>query len=139
MATAENDRAGLTERRGFWVLPVAGAVVTQVQIDYAFGLDIDTVHVRIECPFAVEQAGETSVFDPNEWATLGPLVRLHQATIKSGSVRKDGILRLEFTDGTTITCEPHDQYEAFKVSGRLPPVQRRFELIALPGGGLASL
>lgn len=79
-----------------------------------------------------------SGFSTFEALPPGGRIRLHQATVKRGHVRKDGILRLEFTDGTVIVCEPHDQFEAFKVSGSLPRVRQSFKLIALPGGGLAS-
>jgi integrase len=54
-------------------------------------------------------------------ATLGPLLRLHQAVVRGAEARKDGRLRLVFGDATTITVEPDQQYEAFTVSGSLPP------------------
>jgi hypothetical protein len=44
-----------------------------------------------------------------------------------------GSLRLTFTDGSTIRCDPSDDYEAWQVSGGKP----YFLVVCTPGGGVA--
>lgn len=136
----------LVEGRGRWVLPVAGGEVTQVQIDFAFGLVIQTyddrhasVHVRISTPLQYENGDATTTIDPEHTAHLAPLITLHKATVDKGFVVKDGHLVLRFADGRAIFVAPHDQYEAWHVTGHLPPIERKFELIAVPSGGIAKL
>jgi hypothetical protein len=51
---------------------------------------------------------------------------------------KDGHLLFRFDGGRIIRVEPHEQYEAWQVNGHFPPIERRFDLIARPGGGLAA-
>jgi hypothetical protein len=122
------------------VIPIGDGLVTQIRVDYAFGLSIDSwIHVRIESAFTVERGGQVQSFDPAETQTLAPLLRLHQAKVTEALARKDGVLTLTFDDGSTLTVPPDDQYEAFTVNGELPPVRRRFMLAALPGGGLTRM
>jgi hypothetical protein len=70
---------------------------------------------------------------------LGSLLDLHKAVVTSAEVVKDGHLRLDFANGDVLSVAPDDRYEAFEVNGQLPPVERRFSLVALPGGGLARM
>lgn len=146
MTVAPGDVAGeggLEEAPGRWVLPVSGGVVTQVVIDYAFGLTIErrrdhtSVHVRISGQLDYGTIDHIVTVDPEVTATLGPLLTLHSAAVAEGYALKDGHLVLCFGDGRSIRVAPHDHYEAWQVTGRLPPVERKFELIAVPGGGLA--
>ena len=51
--SAPHDDAGLTEVRGKWLLPVGDGKVTQIQVDYAFTLVLESwISVRIETPFS---------------------------------------------------------------------------------------
>jgi len=77
-------------------------------------------------------------YDSETPEVLGPLLRLARATLRSGVARKDGLLTLEFTDGTRLIAPPNERFEAWQATGELPPITSRFQLIALPGGGLAS-
>jgi len=68
---------------------------------------------------------------------LAPLLGLHQATVTSAEIRKDGRLTLAFADGGVLLVLPDERYEAFTVAGSLPPIRRGFNFVAIPGGGLA--
>jgi hypothetical protein len=137
---------GLVSHRGRWVLPMAGGEVTQVQVDHSFGLAIETyadeqasTHVRIHTAFEYEAAGVVHSIDPEHTADLAALVTLHKAVVEEGYAVKDGHLVVRFADGRAIRVAPHEQHESWSVTGRLPPVERRFSLIGLPGSGVALL
>jgi len=123
---------------------MAEGEVTQVLIDHSFGLAIETygeqrasTHVRINTRFEYEESGVVTVIDPEQTADLGSLVGLHKAVIAEAYAIKDGHLVLRFADGRAIRVAPDEQYESWEVSGRLPPVERKFDLIGLPGSGVA--
>ena len=139
-----NASDGLTEGRGRWVLPIRGGEVTQVRIDFAFGLVVETygddpasVSIRISTPFSFERDGRTILIDPERTADLGPLVTLHKAEVQEAHAVKDGHLLLRLADGRAIEVAPHEQYEAWQADGHLPPIERKFSLVAIPSGGLA--
>ncbi len=136
-------RAGLEEGHGRWIFPVVGSEVTQVQIDHALGLLIDgsgqdpRVHVRISSRLEYGSGDDLVSIDPEATMDLAPLLSLHKATLTEAYALKDGHLVLRFGDGRVIKVAPDDQFEAWHVSGQMPPVERRFEIIAVPGGGVA--
>ncbi len=132
-----DTRAGLVEQHTRWLLPVVDGTVTQIRVDYAFTLVIDHYSIRINTPFTFSRGDDHSKHDPEDPGTLAPLLTLHQATLREGVLSKDGVLTLSFRDGTTLTVPPNDQYEAWEATGELPPVTPSFQVIALPGGGLA--
>lgn len=132
------DNAGLTEARGKWVLPVGEGKITQLRIDYAFTFVLDQwIEIRIETPFSYGAEGARHQFEPSDAPGLAPLLGLHQATVTSAEIRKDGRLTVAFADGCALVVLPDEQYEAFTVSGSLPPIRRGFRFVAVPGGGLA--
>ncbi len=142
MTTAD---AGLTEGRGRWVLPISGGEVTQIRIDFAFGLEIESygddqtsLSIRISTPFTFTSDGNAVVIDPERTAELEALVTLHKAEVQEAHVVKDGHLVVRFADGRAIEVAPHEQYEAWQVDGQRPPVERRFSLVAVPSGGVAK-
>lgn len=123
---------------------MAGGEVTQVQVDYAFGLAIETydeqkasTHIRISTRFEYEADGVVTVIDPEHTEQLAPLLALHKAVVAEGYAIKDGHLVVRFVDGRAIRVAPDAQYEVWTVTGQLPPVVRKFNLIGLPGTGVA--
>jgi hypothetical protein len=40
------------------------------------------------------------------------LLDLHEARVHDGYARRDGVLVLNFEDGTVVTVQPHAHYEA---------------------------
>jgi hypothetical protein len=130
-------RAGLVEQHTRWLLPVGDGTVTQIRVDHAFTLVIDHYSIQISTPFTLSRGDDHSQHDPEDPESLAPLLKLHQATLHEGVLRKDGLLTLSFHDGTTLTVPPDERYEAWVAAGELPSVTPRFQVIALPGGGLA--
>jgi hypothetical protein len=134
------DLTGLTDRHGRWVLPLGDGEVTELVVDYSFTLVIDSwISIRINCPFSVTRQGQEQTYDPETPTGLGSLLDLHKSVVKSAEVVKDGHLRLEFPNGDLLSVAPDEHYEAFAVDGQLPPIERRFTLVALPGGGLTRM
>lgn len=135
---AEADGAGLVEASGKWILPVCEGTVTQLRVDYAFTLMLDSwIVIRIESPFTYGPEGGVQRFAPSDAPGLAPLLGLHQATVTSAEIRKDGRLSLAFANGAVLEVLPDERYEAFTVTGTLPPIRRGFNFVAIPGGGLA--
>jgi prepilin-type processing-associated H-X9-DG protein len=134
------DEAGLTEARGKWILPVGDGKITQLRIDYAFTLVLDSwIEIRIETPFTYGVEGDVRQFEPSNAPGLARLLGLHQAIVTSAEIRKDGRLTVAFADGSVLMVPPDEQREAFTVAGSLPPIRRGFTFVAIPGGGLARL
>jgi Family of unknown function (DUF6188) len=135
---AQADDAGLAEARGKWILPIGEGKVTQLRIDYGFTLLLDSwIEIRIETAFTYGLEGGVRRFDPADVSGLAPLLGLHQATVTSAEIRKDGRLTVAFADGAVLEVLPDKRYEAFTVTGSLPSIHRRFNFVAIPGGGLA--
>ena len=137
MSAADEDRSPV-DRGDRWVLPVGDGVVTQLQIDFAFGLSVEAwLHFRIETPFRYGERDRPVEYDPEDSPALCPLLELHQAQVLRAEVFKHGRLDIAFADGQVLTVASSQQYEAFQVTG-----ERRgsepFRLIAIPGGGLAE-
>jgi len=133
----ESDEAGLAEARGKWILPVGGGIVTQIRIDFAFTLVLESwIEIRIETGFSYGPPGAGRHFDPADPMALAPLLGLHQAVVTAAKIRKDGRLTIAFA-GAVLEVGPDERYEAFQVAGSLPPIRRGFRFAALPGGGLA--
>jgi hypothetical protein len=121
-----------------WVLPVGEGVVTQLQIDFAFGFTIEQwLRFRIGEPFIVRSASGEIECDPENPASVAPLLDLHQAVVTEAAVYKDGSLSVTFADGRLLRVPPGDHYEAFEVTGSWAGGDP-FRLISLPGGGLAE-
>jgi Family of unknown function (DUF6188) len=133
-----SDDAGPAEARGKWLLPVGDGKVTQLRIDFAFTLVLESwIEIRIGTPFSYGAAGKGRQFEPSDSPGLAPLLGLHQATVTSAEIGKEGRLTVAFADGSQLIVPPDQRYEAFTVTGALPPVRRGFSFVALPGGGLA--
>jgi Family of unknown function (DUF6188) len=132
------DDAGLADAGGKWVLPVGEGKVTQLRVDFAFTLVLEArIEVRIEAPFSYGAAGDARLYEPSDSRGLAPLLGLHQATVTSAEIGKDGTLTMAFTGGGQLVVPPDERYEAFTVAGSLPAARGGFSFVALPGGGLA--
>ncbi|WP_327031680.1 DUF6188 family protein [Micromonospora ureilytica] len=136
--TERVEPTGLIEQTGKWLLPVGDGVVTQLRIDFAFTLIVESwIEIRIETEFSYGAPGAESRFDPSTSTGLVPLLDRHQAQITAAEICKDGRLTLTFADDAVLVVEPDDQYEAFTVTSMPPPGFRGFRFVAVPGRGLA--
>lgn len=70
------DDVGLTEGRGTWVLPIGDGKITQIRIDYAFTLVLESwIEIRIEMPFTYGPEGGLRRFEPSDAPGPGTTAR----------------------------------------------------------------
>ena len=94
-------------------------------------LVIETFEILLGTPFSFELDGRVEQFEPDSAASLGPLLRLHQATVASAFLSDRGELDLTFTDGGVIHIGPDPDFESFEVTGP------GWHVIGVPEDGLA--
>jgi hypothetical protein len=90
--------------------------------------------VQFETEFAITGPdGERRIVDPEQKATLAPVLALHGDTVTNATL--DGAdLRFDFASGTVLEAWPDESYESWNHHGAGP--ERRM-IIAMPDGGLA--
>ncbi|WP_144118398.1 DUF6188 family protein [Catellatospora sichuanensis] len=127
----------LVEHEDRWILPFRGLRVTQILVDYAFGLRLDDVgEVRIagKATLGWVDAGvrpETITLDPERQDVAAGLA-VFNADVLSSVAFKSGSLRIEFSSGHVLKARPDPQYEAWTTSG-----PGGMLVVSLPGGELA--
>ena len=91
------------------------------------------LYADLETPFTyVDAAANRYPIVPWEPASVGAALTIHGRTVHRVST-DSGALELAFTDGSSIRCEPHDEYEAWHVVGGFP----QHLVVCTPGGELA--
>ncbi|MGC5309374.1 DUF6188 family protein [Micromonospora zamorensis] len=119
------------------MLPFRGLTVTQVRVDFAFGLHFgDQAAVRISnaATLGWVNAGvrpETVELYPERQDVAAGLV-LFNSTVLSAVAFKSGALRIVFNDGHLLKVAADDVYEAWTATG-----PNRMLVVSLPGGDLA--
>jgi hypothetical protein len=127
----------LTEHEDRWIMPFRGLVVTQVQVDGAFGLNLNDVGaVRISNTamlgwVRVAAKPDESRFEPERQDVAAGLA-LFNTKVLSAVAFKSGHLRIVFNDGHLLRVSPDERYEAWTATG-----PDRMLIVSLPGGGLA--
>ncbi|WP_155373308.1 DUF6188 family protein [Catellatospora vulcania] len=127
----------LAEHEDRWILPFRGLRVTQILVDFAFGLRLDDVgEVRIggKATLGWVAAGvrpETITLDPERQDVVAGLA-VFNTDVLSAVAFKSGSLRIVFSSGHVLRAEPDPQYEAWTTSG-----PGGMSIVSLPGGGLA--
>lgn len=109
-------------------MPIRGAEVIQVRVDYAFSLivEVDDEYatsgvIRINAPLVFDNGSGPVTIDPERAAEVAPLLTLHKAVIASAEAAPDGRLSLRFLDRRTIDVESTDEFEAWEAHfARLP-------------------
>jgi hypothetical protein len=127
----------LTELDDRWILPFRGLVVTQIQVDFAFGLTLENRGaVRIESTAVLSWAAaganpEKIVLEPSRQEIAAGLA-LFNTTVLSAVAFKPGGLQIAFSNGRLLRVDPDPNYEAWTANG---PGGMLF--VAMPGGDLA--
>ena len=111
-----------------WILPCEGLRVSQIRVDYAFGLELaedqeratdEPWRFRINTAFTY--ASPTWIeekLDPDgPPGALGPALSVRHQTLTRARVWPDGRLLLEFASGDVIGVAAHDRYEAWEAHG----------------------
>ena len=118
-----------------WVLPCEGLRVSQIRVDYAFGLELaedqerateEPWRFRINTEFTyASPTGIEAKLDPEgPPGALGPALSVRHQTLTRARLWPDGRLLLEFAAGDVITVAAHDRYEAWEADGGGPPGER---------------
>jgi hypothetical protein len=79
-----------------------------------------------------DDAGERDEVDPEDPATVGPVLRAVGKQIQAVDT-EGGTLSLLFSDGSRVRCGPHDDYEAWQVVGG----STHQLVVCMPGGAVA--
>jgi hypothetical protein len=117
-------------------LPLAGRVISQCLVDFAFSLaifgDDHDSFLRIEEAFTLDR-GESSVrLNPGEPSSLGPALALHNKLVTSAHVSQGGALVVSFSDNTRLKVRPNATYEAWEFNA-----STGLKVVCMPGGELA--
>jgi hypothetical protein len=138
-AGKEADQKRAVERDGNWVLPLAGAKVTQYRLAHSLYRLIMlkpriVVEVRIEGPFLLSCPGQADLLlHPSAGEeTLHPAFALLGLAVREGVAYSGGRLTVHFKDGSELSAEPGDECEAWEVTSSWG-----LRIVAPPGGGLA--
>jgi len=127
----------LTEHEDRWILPFRGLTVTQIQVDLAFGLNLDDRGaVRIS---STATLGWVDVATRPDKIELHPErqdvaagIALLNTTVLSAVAFKSGALRLVFDSGRKLSVAADPRYEAWTATGPSGML-----IVSLPGGDLA--
>lgn len=127
----------LVEEPDRWVLPLAGLVVTQCCVDYAFTLTVADVSLsfetRIERSFDLLLDGSTRTVDVDGGPTsMAPALAMMHREMADAVAFKDGRLELRFADGGRVLVPVDERFEAWTLTG-----SGDLRLVSLPGGELA--
>jgi len=119
-----------------YVIPIGGRPVSRIYLDGRFGLCFysggPTTEISIGSRMRFVEQEQSSIADPQEPATLVPVLRLFGRRVTSAYAFKDGSLRVEFQDGSRLEVDPGEKFEPWEVSA-----QDGLKIVSTPGGGIA--
>jgi Family of unknown function (DUF6188) len=133
----DDGQRSLTELDDRWILPFRGLLVTQVQVDFAFGLNFDdqgAVRISNEVTLGWAAAGarpEKVILDPERQDVAAGLA-LFNTVVLSAVAFKSGVLRIVFSSGRLLRVDPDPQFESWTATG-----PNGMLIVGLPGGDLA--
>ena len=111
-----------------WILPCEGLRVSQIRVDYAFGLQLaedqeratdEPWRFRINTAFTyASPTWREEVLDPEgPPGSLGPALSVRHQTLVEARMWPDGRLVLRFHRGDVISVAADAQHEAWEASG----------------------
>ncbi len=137
----ENVAVEPTREEGY-IMPIAGATVTQCRIDFAFTLifraaNDDIYELRIQCPFTFEIDGNAGELDPGNWSDpceMGLALKIFNQVVDSAAATPKGLLAVRLRTGGWLMIHPDAEhlYEAWVFSGG-----ERTLVVCNPDGELA--
>jgi Family of unknown function (DUF6188) len=98
---------GRTVHASAWTLRFAPSDLRFVRIDHQARLQSEEVEVVIENAFSLEIGAEHYDLDPEDRASLGPLLSLYPSTLESASLDDHGTSHLSFDSAASISVPPH--------------------------------
>jgi hypothetical protein len=113
-----------------------GQKVSRICFDYGVTLMTESrFELRFETTFHVRLSGsDEETIEPGE---IGPAARqvlaLLHGVVASTEIEKTGRITVSFVDGSELTAEPSDEFEAWSIAG--PKMVR---VVCLPGGSVTE-
>jgi len=105
-------------------------------VDYSFGFtSLRGLVLRIECSFTYKTAdGHALLLAPgDDPRQLGPALSVARSAVVGGFADEEGVLHLDFADGSSIDVPSDRDFEAWTIAGG-----DGLLLTSLPGGALAT-
>ena len=105
-------------------------------VDYSFGFtSLSGIVLRIECSFTYKTAeGLAVLLDPgDDPRQLGPALSVARSAVMGGFADEEGVLHLDFADGSSIDVPSNRDFEAWTIAGG-----DGLLLTSLPGGALGT-
>jgi hypothetical protein len=127
---------GFADEGDHLVIPVAGAAIEQVCVDYAVTYHLSAANglweLRLESGFVVTSNGAERLVVPETGANVPAALDVLRAEVVEAVAYKDGALRMSCADGLEVAAPPDEGYEAWTLTG-----PRGARLVSLPGGEVA--
>lgn len=107
-------------KRQTWDL--SGLNVTQLRLDYQFHVHMWSPERDLVVTFGTSftfraPTGESRAFDPEQTASLCPLLSLLHRPVAAFAISSESECVLRFEDGSELRGEPHESYEAWEAHG----------------------
>jgi Family of unknown function (DUF6188) len=101
---------------------IGGYEIIRLHIDYRFGIQIwgseGEATFEIEAPFSILSSGVEHLCDPEDKASLTPALFLHARPVKSIVAYRNGLLRINFNDGLSLSVPKRiDGFETWESFG----------------------
>jgi hypothetical protein len=129
----------LIDDRDGWLISFQAGLVQMIQIDYRLGLLLSdgkaSTNIHISTLGRLTWPGGEALLEPEETASLSPILPLANKGVRSVTIRATGHLRVEFAGGHVLEVAPDDQYEAWQLGCSVGA--RGVMMVCSPGGSVA--
>lgn len=128
----DGDVPSLVETADGWTLGQGNRHVTQLQLDFRFGLLLDDGSLIIlNGPFILHSEDSRTLVDGEPGEAFSPALSLLHRDLVEAIAHTDGRLSLTFSDGVRLEAMPDDHYENWEAH-----LSDGAQLIGVPGGGV---
>jgi hypothetical protein len=117
------------------VLPISGAMVTQLRIDHRLSLLFESGgELSLSGSATLRSSSQPVRVEPEGHANVLTALDLLWDTVTRAEASPTGLLTTEFSKGPTLTIDADSDYEAWE----FVTVDGEQRVVCLPGGGLAT-
>lgn len=116
-------------------LPLSGATVSQIRIDYRLGVLFDSgAELSIGGVATLRSSGPSVAIEPERRVNVLAAIDLLWDSVVRADASPEGQLSIEFSKGRTLVIDPDAGYEAWEFVTEDTVVR----LVCMPGGGLTT-